>query len=74
MDKTNRENKDSELINRYDKDLFRLVRLSRSLSGSDGPSDRCGRCKKELSGFRGYINKYGDCCKVCYDVIMQEID
>jgi hypothetical protein len=60
--------------NKKDENLFRLVRLSRSLIGSNGASDRCGRCKKELTGFRGYINKYGDCCKKCYDKIMQEMD
>jgi hypothetical protein len=74
MKKTHRDKDDSELINRNDKDLFRLVKLSRSLIGSDGESDRYGRCKKELTGFRGYINKYGDCCKDCYDEIMQELD
>lgn len=60
--------------NKKDENLFRLVRLSRSLIASNGSSDRCGRCKKELNGFRGYINKYGDCCKDCYDEIMQELD
>lgn len=51
-----------ELTKRREDDLVKFVRFSRSLL-KIAAQKTCGRCARDLDGFRGFIGKYGDLCK-----------